>query len=277
MVSIITLTTDFGTEDPYVGTMKGVMLGISPAARLVDLTHGVQPQQVLQASFLLSTAYSHFPEGTIHVVVVDPGVGTSRRALAVQAGGYYFVAPDNGLLSHVLFALGLEAEGHPQEPVPSLLRPGMRAVSLTNAKFWRHPVSSTFHGRDIFAPAAGHLSRGVKLEELGTEISSILLYPLARPRVESGAVDGTVVHVDQFGNLVTDIRGTELPAGDVVIHVARRAIAGVSFSYADAERAGHDLVAIVGSAGFLEISAPNASAASRLGIGLGEHVRVVVS
>lgn len=278
MPSIITLTTDFGTTDPYVGVMKGVILGINPQARLVDLTHAVGPQQVLQGSFLLGTAFRYFPPGAIHLAVVDPGVGSARRALAVQAEGHYFVAPDNGLLSHALGALGLIKGGRGQSPALTSLKPGMRAVCLTNPRFWLHPVSSTFHGRDIFAPAAAHLSAGARLEELGETVSSLLLYPLSPPRRRGGSILGRVLHIDRFGNLVTDIPGRDLPQGPLTILVGGRAIQGLSSSYAEVPGDGESpLLAIVGSAGYLEVSARNTSAAALLAVGLGHSVRIVSS
>lgn len=273
---IITLTTDFGTEDPYVGVMKGVVLGINPQAQLVDLTHSVRPQQVLQGSFLLGTSFSYFPPGTIHLAVVDPGVGSSRRALAVQAGGSYFVAPDNGLLSHVLSELGVRNRSRANAPAPTRLKRGLRAVSLTEPRFWLHPVSSTFHGRDIFAPVAAHLSRGVRLEDLGEEVSSILLYPTSGPRRQPDSVLlGRVLHIDHFGNLITDVRGEDLPAGRVAVVVKGRTIHGISASYASGEEVeGPFLIALVGSSGYLEVSARNTSAAEVLGAGVGAPVQI---
>lgn len=273
---IITLTTDFGTEDTYVGVMKGVVLGINPQAQLVDLTHSVRPQQVLQGSFLLGTAFRYFPPGTIHVAVVDPGVGTARRALAVQAGGYHFLGPDNGILSHVLGELGVKVVGRREAPALVALKRGIRAVSLTVSRFWLHPVSSTFHGRDIFAPVAAHLSLGVPLQDFGDEVSSVLLYPLARTRRQRyGAVTGQVVHIDHFGNLVTDIKEKDLPEGALTIAVGGRAIQGLSRSYSGAGGGGGpSLLAIIGSAGYLEVSARNDSAAEVLGAGVGAPIQI---
>lgn len=278
MTRIITLTTDFGIEDPYVGVMKGVVLGINPEARLVDLTHAVGAQQVLQGAFLLGNAFRYFPPGTIHLAVVDPGVGSARRALAMEAGGYCFVAPDNGLLTYALAELGLKSDASGDQPVRTALPPGMRAVALTNPDFRLHPVSSTFHGRDIFAPAAAYLSRGTSFGELGGEVSSLLLFPLAQPRKQSdGTIAGRVVHVDHFGNLVTDIRVADLPEGPVDILVAGKIIHGLSSSYADAAvTEASPLLAITGSAGYLDVAARNGNAARFLDIGPGEPVRVVM-
>ncbi|MDO8691612.1 MAG: SAM-dependent chlorinase/fluorinase [Dehalococcoidia bacterium] len=276
MTNIITLTTDFGTEDYYVGVMKGVVLGINPQARLVDLTHSVGPQQVAQGSFLLGAAFRYFPQGTVHLAVVDPGVGSARRALAVQAGGYYFVAPDNGLLTHVLAELGLRSTATAQAPALVDLGSGVRAVELTNPGFRLHPVSSTFHGRDIFAPAAAYLARGTPIGDLGDEVSSLHLFPFPQPgRERRGAVSGIVIHIDHFGNLVTNIRIDDLPPGPVEVHVGGRTIQGISVSYADAmTSADLALLAVAGSSGYLDIAARNGNAAVLLGVRLGQAVQV---
>lgn len=278
MTRIITLSTDFGTEDPYVGVMKGVILGINPGVRLVDLTHSVGAQQVLEGSFLLGTAFRYFVEGTIHLAVVDPGVGSSRRALAVEAGGYYFVAPDNGLLTHVLAKLGQMVRGSGDRPVLTDVGPGVRAFSLTNPDYWLYPVSSTFHGRDVFSPIAAHLSLGIDLEELGEEVSSLLVFPLERPGREGGTISGRVIHIDHFGNLVTDIRIEDLPDEPVDVLIAGRVIHGLSSSYADAGVSDEaPLLAIAGSTGYLDIAVRNGNAARFLRVTPGALVQVVVS
>jgi hypothetical protein len=272
MTPVITLTTDFGLVDTYVGVMKGVILGINPRARIVDLTHAVRPQDIWQASFALGTAFGHFPLGSIHLAVVDPGVGSQRRALAVRAGGYYFVAPDNGLLSFALARLGLAvpAEGDAPQSIP--LPPVIQAVFLTNPRFWLSPVSQTFHGRDIFSPVAAHLSLGIPMAELGEEVSSLLVHPITKPsRSQEGSLLGQVLYVDHFGNLVSNIKEEELPDGPVTVEVAGYRIEGLSRSYAEAKTA---VLAIVGSHGYLEISAKEASAAARLGAGRGTPVEV---
>jgi len=264
---LITLTTDFGLEDAYVGVMKGVILGINPAASIVDLCHAVPPQDVRAAAFLLHTAWRYFPPGTIHVVVVDPGVGSQRRAIAVDVGAATFVAPDNGVLSYVL-AKVKEA----------------RAVHLTNQRYWLPKVSATFHGRDIFAPVAAHLSLGVPLAELGEPLSlgELVTFPLPRPerqacteRSERGNGNwvGHVVHVDHFGNLVTDLEAEAI--GDtqaVVIEVGGRRIVGVRRTYADGTPG--EPMALIGSSGRLEIAVPGGQAARRLKAQIGDQVRL---
>ncbi|MDP2663406.1 MAG: SAM-dependent chlorinase/fluorinase [Dehalococcoidia bacterium] len=209
--------------------------------------------------------------------MVDPGVGSARRALAVQAGGYYFVAPDNGLLTHVLAELGLRSAATAQAPALVDLGAGVRAVELTNPGFRLHPVSSTFHGRDIFAPAAAYLARGTSIGELGDEVSSLLLFPFPQPgRERAGVVGGIVIHIDHFGNLVTNIKIQDLTPGPVEVQVGGHTIQGISVSYADAEASAEfPLLAIAGSAGNLDIAARNGNAALLLGVGLGEPVRVV--
>ena len=186
--SIITLTTDFGTTDPYAGVMKGVISGINPDALLVDLTHDVEPQNVLQGAFLLGSSYRFFPPRTIHLVVVDPGVGSSRRLVLLDTPQGRFIAPDNGVLSYVLKDCGARTtpEGESRQQVPD----GYQAYHLTNSGYWLHPLSSTFHGRDVFAPVAGHLSLGTPPSDLGEEIPSLICLPIASPEWQGDRLSG---------------------------------------------------------------------------------------
>jgi S-adenosylmethionine hydrolase len=256
--SIITLLTDFGTADVFVGIMKGVILGIAPQVHLVDLTHEVPPQAVAVAAFFLESAWREFPPGTIHLVVVDPGVGSSRRALAAEGPRGRFVAPDNGVLTP-LFEAG-EA---------------MALHALARSEFFRQPVSRTFHGRDIFAPVAGHLANGVSLAALGPPVTDPvrLALPRAKPLPEGGMV-GQVLHVDRFGNLITNLPEPLFAAGVgvPVVAVGGRRIEGLADSYAAVApgRPG----AIVGNAGTLEIFLPGGSAAAALGVWSGAAVTV---
>jgi len=274
-MGFITLTTDFGLADSYVGAMKGVILSIVPHATIVDISHAVPAQDVHSAAWILYTAYDTFPQGTTHCVVVDPGVGSQRRAIAVQAGAYTFVTPDNGLLSYVLA----------QEPLHM-------AVELTNPRFHHHPVSQTFHGRDIFAPVAAHVAQGVPLDELGTPIDQPVTWPPQHPERDSGgALVGHVLHVDHFGNCVTDLQirrekgvllltnppgeGAEplpIPRCHVCIKVGGRVLQGISRTYADGAP-GQPLV-LVGSSDHLEIALVGGSAAQALGLRAGDPVAV---
>lgn len=187
---IITLTTDFGERDGFVGAMKGVILSLAPEAQVVDIAHDIEPQNIAQGAVVLATAALFFPPGTVHVAVVDPGVGSARRALAVQTERYLFLAPDNGLLTYAL-----EEE------------PPLRAAALTNPRYFRHPVSATFHGRDIFAAVAAHWVRGVPWEELGPEVplESLVRLPLPQVQRHLGALEGEVIYLDRFGNAMTNI------------------------------------------------------------------------
>lgn len=253
---IITLLTDFGTADVFVGVMKGVILGIAPHARLVDLTHEVPPQAVAVAAFFLETAWREFPPGTIHLVVVDPGVGSARRALAAEGPRARFVAPDNGLLTAILEA-GEATAVH----------------ALTRPEFFRHPVSRTFQARDIFAPVAGHLATGTPLAALGPPVTDPVRLALPRPApLPDGGAAGEVLHVDRFGNLITNLSAALVAAGGgiPVLTVAGRQIRGLAESYAAAplDRPG----AIVGSAGTVEVFLPGGSAAAHLGVGRGAPV-----
>ena len=255
---IITLLTDFGSADVFVGVMKGVILGMAPQVHVVDLTHEVPPQAVAVAAFLLETAWREFPPGTIHLVVVDPGVGSSRRPLAAEGPHGRFVAPDNGVLSPILQA-GEATALH----------------ALTRPEFFRQPVSRTFHGRDIFAPVAAHLANGVSLAALGPPVSDPVRLDLPRPEsLPDGGATGQVLHVDRFGNLITNLPEVLFAAerGVPVVAVAGRLIRGLADSYAQvpAGRPG----AIVGSAGTLEVFVPGGSAAATLGVTRGAAVTV---
>jgi S-adenosylmethionine hydrolase len=259
---IISLLTDFGAADYFVGAMKGAILTINPRARVVDITHEIPAHDVEAGAFTLLAASETFPPGAIHVAVVDPGVGSARRAIVAECGGHLFVAPDNGLVSYVCERAG-----------------GARVRHLTNRKFFRPEVSATFHGRDIFAPVAAALSAGAEPSELGEEIDDwVRLAPLA-PRVgEGGAVEAKIIHVDRFGNCVTNLTRRELSADriarGVVIVVNDQTIRSFRRFYADADGDAREPFAIWGSAGFLEISALRASAADLLGARRGHSVIV---
>lgn len=273
MRAVITLTTDFGTLDTYVGAMKGVILGMNPEAIVVDICHDIEPQNLAQAAYLLSTAYPYYPPGSIHVVVVDPGVGSARRAILLVAPSAFFIAPDNGVLTYVLRELNRETpKGSRRGALKAELGPGLQAFSLTESRFWRPTVSSTFHGRDVFAPVAAHLSLGVPPSHFGEALSSLTVIPVPQPSRQAGAMIGHVIHIDRFGNLITDIGSHDLPGGDVAIEVRGRRIEGLSLSYAE----GGELLAIIGSSDRLEIAARNDSAAWQLGARIGDEVQVVL-
>ena len=252
MGKLITLTTDFGAADPYVGIMKGVILSLNPQATIIDLCHDIAPQNIAQAAFLLKTSYFYFPPETIHVVIVDPGVGGKRRAVILKTERAYFVAPDNGVLTGIL------------EEAKSF-----QAFSIENPQFWLHPVSSTFHGRDIFAPVAAHLSLGVAVEEFGEPTSDLVRLLLPHPEVREGLIVGQVVHVDRFGNLITNIGG-ELLQGEFSLEIQGNYIKKLSTCYEN----GTGLLALIGSTGNLEIAVKNGSAAKKLRAGIGTPVRV---
>lgn len=270
----ITLTTDFGTEDAYVAAMKGVILGINPKATIVDICHSIEPQNIIQAAFVISTACGYFPQGTTHVVIVDPEVGSRRRAIILKTREAFFVAPDNGVLSHIIGVLETErgtSHGSPDPIKERQLPPEFQAVSLTNPRFWHHPVSSTFHGRDIFAPVAAHLSLGVPLKEFGEATTSILTFPIPRPRFEAkGELVGHVIHIDHFGNLITDMKKEDLPWDRICLTIADQQIESLSTSYAEGDR----LLAILGSSGYLEVALKNGSVASLLGVKIGDEIRI---
>ena len=271
--SIITLTTDFGTADPYVGMMKGVILGINPQASIVDISHQVQPQSIREGAYVIGASHRYFPQGTIHVVVVDPGVGSSRHALLLATPSATVVAPDNGVLSRVL------SEGYSHEPEPSEnsqvpLPSGYTAYRLEEPEFWLQPLSATFHGRDVFAPVAAHLSLGIPPQRFGPETSWVTYLPSSNPRWEGTMLVGEVVHVDRFGNLMTNIPSVTLTEkGTVIVEIKGRRIDGLSSSYSGAS----GLLAIVGSHGDLEVSVKDGNAAAHLGVGVGEPVELSFS
>lgn len=255
---IVTLLTDFGTADYFVAAMKGVILSLQPRALLVDVTHQVPPQDVRSAAFTLLAAYRTFPAGTIHLCVVDPGVGSERRPVLVSAGEHFFVGPDNGVFGYVYDA-----------------EPRVRVFHLVNEWFFRHPVSATFHGRDVFAPVAGALAAGTQPTSFGPEITDYRrLHPLRPTRSEDGGWEGTILHVDRFGNCVTNLTRAELPDEEVArglrVVVNGHEVRSVRRFYA--EEAGHagEVFGIWGSAGFLELSVNRDSAARILGVRPGD-------
>jgi S-adenosylmethionine hydrolase len=276
MSPIITLTTDFGYDDAYVAAVKGAILSINPEASIVDISHSIRPQDILQAAFILSAAYRYFPKQTVHVAIVDPGVGSERRGIILKTPSAMFVAPDNGILSYIIDDLFSVENRSVIEQAHGLteivFKKGLEAAAITDPRFWRHPVSPTFHGRDIFAPVAAGLSLGISPYEFGEKINSLHVLPVAKPSLDpDGNLVGQVLHIDRFGNLITNIRSNNLPGKDVVIEVAGRCIQGVSDQYAQRE----GMMAVVGSGGYLEISLRDGSACDSLGIGVGEEIRVI--
>lgn len=245
-MSLVTLLTDFGTADGYVAEMKGVILGLAPGTDLVDLTHEIAPGDIAAGAFTLGRAWKAFPAGTVHLGVVDPGVGTARRALAAFAGGHHFVGPDNGLLSDVLPKTGFEA------------------VALQAPK----DASPTFHGRDVFAPAAAALAGGSALGSLGAAVTDPVRLPAARLERRGANIVGTVVHVDRFGTLITNIPGTRVePASNVRVGAYDMELRS---TFADVPPG--DLVAFVGSGGTLEIAVRDGRADTTLGLARGAEV-----
>lgn len=262
-MALISLLTDFGDRDTYVGTMKAVILDIAPEANLVDLCHHVPPQDIEEGAWLLGNSYAFFPKGTIHLAVVDPGVGTARRAIALKAGDHTFVGPDNGL-----FSLVLERETNYQ------------AVQLTNTQYHRERLSRTFHGRDVFAPVAAHLASGVPLQALGTAISDLVRLPSTEPEELSDGLRVRILRVDSFGNLVTNLTEERFaewiarhPGKSVVVDIGRRQIEGVRNAYSEVPAGG--LLSIFGSSGRLEIAVSGGSAKEELKIG--KEAQVFVS
>ena len=247
MKRIITLTTDFGIKDHYVGAMKGVILSINPDALIVDITHEISPHDVMKGAFVLRNFYRYFPEGTIHVVVVDPGVGGQRKPIAVEADGNVFIGPDNGVFT---FAY--------------LKSRSFKVIEISNPRYILADVSSTFHGRDIFAPVAGYVSMGTQLEDLGKEIRNPVKLPVREPQIRGNEIIGEVIYTDHFGNLATNIPHDLVKPGSK-IYIGKNIIKGISRSYSEVPEG--ELLAIIGSSGFLEVSVNQGRASDVVDLG----------
>ena len=259
---VITITTDFGTNDHFVGAMKGVIVDIVPEAQIVDISHAVQPFDVLDGALTIAQAYSYFPNGTIHLVVVDPGVGTARRPILASSDGHHFVAPDNGVLSMVY---AREERIHVRH--------------ITSEHYFRQPVSNTFHGRDIFAPVAAYLAKQVDSHKFGDEIEDYVKFAAPRPKAAGeNRIRGVVLKVDRFGNLVTNVTAADVPAlfaaksGPFKIVVGSREITDIRAAYG--EGGPGEVFGILGSMGYLEIVANRAAAAQLTGAVKGSEIMI---
>lgn len=256
---VVTLLTDFGLQDHFAGVLKGSVLTVCPGAQVVDITHEVASFDILEGAFLLAQSWRYFPPGSVHVVVIDPGVGSARRAIVAEAGGHLFVAPDNGVLS-ILYA---EQKDH-------------TVRHLTEDRFFRQPVSQTFHGRDIFAPVAGHLAAGVPVAEFGPRIEDYVRLSLEKPiRATAHSWKGTVLKIDRFGNMITNFRADEFMnvyQQNFEVIAGLQSIAKVERNYAVAVAG--EVFLIEGSSGYFEFAASRASAAEILGCKVGAPVEL---
>ena len=266
---IITLTTDFGTSDAYVGIMKGVILGINPNAQIVDLTHAIPPQDIYEAAFSIDAAYRYFPKGTIHIIVVDPGVGSDRQAIVSHIDNAFFVCPDNGVLSYLL--PGVENQG----------RHAIDSVAIQNSAYCLPEVSNTFHGRDIFAPVAAHLSRGVPLDDIGPAVPTLVQLPIQVPELSGNTLTGQIVKIDRFGNAITNIPETAiarlesaLTAEMPIYEISVGSVRLNRLNRAYAESGIGEPLAIIGSSGLLEIAVNGGNAKEGLAIKRGDPVIV---
>ncbi len=257
MKEIITITTDFGLKDPYHGALKGAILSVNPQACLVDITHLIPPGAISEGAFVLSQSCRYFPRGTVHLAVVDPGVGSTRRPILIETEDYCFVGPDNGI-----FSQAIESERV------------VRVVHLTEGSYFRKDVSHTFHGRDIFGPVAGHLTLGVRPSMFGPEITDQLIIRRKEPTTENGSVSGTVIYVDRYGNLVTDIHAESVAGfgAHVEASIKGHVIRGIDICYSNS--AGKGLALLIGSTGLLEIATFSEDASQALGVEAGERVVV---
>ena len=259
---IITLTTDFGIRDPYVGIMKGVILGINPDVQIVDLTHAIPPQDTHEAAFTIHAAHRYFPNDTIHTIVVDPGVGTDRQAIICEIDGTFFVCPDNGVLTYLLQSISNKAER------------AMNAVAIQNPDYFLPEVSNTFHGRDIFAPVAAHLSLGVPLTNIGPPMQDLVEFPILTPQVSGSTITGHIVKIDRFGNAITNISESALSddAASYKISVGNTRLKQINRAYAESDIG--EPLAIIGSYGLLEIAINAGNAEISLGLKWGDIVEV---
>ena len=260
MERIITLMTDFGTKDGYVGAMKGVILGINPRCTVVDITHEISPQGVFEGALVLGNTYRSFPRGSIHLAIVDPEVGTQREALVVETEGYSFVGPDNGLFTWI----------YREEEVKQV-------VGIRNRDFFPKPSSQTFHGRDIFAPVAAHLSLGMNPEKFGVKLNTWSEIDIPEPKVTDKGFMGEIIHIDRFGNLITNLPRRLLEPlarqGPLQIHIRGRRISGLKNAYAEARKG--ELLAIFDSFDLLEISLMGDSAEEALKAVKGDSVELI--
>ena len=256
---IVTFLTDFGTQDHYVASMKGVILGINPWCTLIDISHEVSPHDMREGALTLANAYPYFPKGTIHLAVVDPGVGSARKPILLVTKNYFFVGPDNGLLSLAAKKDGVK-----------------KAIVLSNRSFFRPSVSTTFHGRDVFAPIAGHLSTGIQPEALGRRVRSWVKLDSGEPRRVKADLVGEISRIDAFGNIVTNINPQDLNrfAGKraIVISIGKREIRGLKKGYGEVKKG--ELLALIGSGDFLEISVREGNAQKALKSRRGDKVRI---
>lgn len=261
--NLIALLTDFGTRDYFVGALKGAILSVNARANIIDITHEIHAQDISSASFTLRVCYRNFPAKTIFVAVVDPGVGSARRGVLVETADYYFVAPDNGLLSFVFNEIENSGAGAVNR---------VRVFELTAERFFAKNVSRTFHGRDIFAPVAAHLSNGVRPNEFGAEIEGFVCFEESQPRkVSANETEAQIVHTDCFGNLITNLKSEDLPE-KFSLEIGGKTISRLRNFFAEAEES--EVFMIEGSAGFLEIAAFRDSAAKLLSAANGQKIIV---
>jgi len=261
-LTVLTLTTDFSTQDGNVGVMKGVIWGIAPGVQIADLTHQVAPQNIRQAAFILARQVFYFPPGTVHVVVVDPGVGTARRPIAAKIGSHFFVGPDNGVFSP-LYLRG-EKEGWP-----------IKIVHTNRPEFWREEISHVFHGRDIFSPVGAHLASGVELSDLGDPIQDPVRIAWVKPQRQENSLVGEVVHIDHFGNLFISITAENLAGLEVIaVQLGDYRISGMSKTFG--EKAPGELIALFSSTHDLLIAQVNGHAAKAIQAKVGDNVEVLV-
>ncbi len=256
-MKMVTILTDFGYQDPYVGVMKGVISNIDPEIKIVDISHDIPSFGIKHAAFSLFSYYKYFPLGTVHLIVVDPGVGSERRAIALKIDGMYFVLPDNGIISYV-WERGRDK----------------KAYTLENQDYFLKPISNTFHGRDIFSPVAAYLAKGINIESVGSFLSTPVLFPFPMPKRKGHILYGEVIYTDKFGNVVTNIKKEDLsPGSSFTINLNYTYIKRIVKYYGEAEKG--ERFGIFGSTGFLELSENQGRLSDSLGAKIGDKIEVI--
>lgn len=260
-MSVISITTDFGTRDGFVGVMKGVILGIAPDAKIVDISHEIAPQNIHEAAFIVARQVFYFPEDSVHIVVVDPGVGTQRRPIAVQIGGHFFVGPDNSVFSPLY--LRAEQEGW-----------SINIVHTNRPDFWLNDISHVFHGRDIFSPVGAHLATGVLLEDVGTKINDPVRFEIHKPHTSTKGITGEINHIDHFGNLISNITINDMAGRKAVqTTINNTTIKGMVNTFGD--RPVGELIVLYSSNNYLTLSEVNGNAADRIRAKVGDRFEVI--
>lgn len=271
MSGVITLTTDFGINDGYIASLKGVILDINPSATVIDICNTIKPQNILQASYIINGVFSYFPEKSIHLVIIDPDVGSKRKAIILSVLSHYFIAPDNGVMSFILNRFIKSSKYNKSTGEFAITRKKIpdntEATAITNSLYWNKKISPVFHGRDIFAPVAAYLSSGLPASSFGASVHYLNTYNNLQPyKNSSGEIIGKIIHIDNFGNIITNIEARHLSRTHISVLVGGIVIHGINKYYAEKD----DFIALLGSSDYLEVSLRNGNASAKLGVTIGD-------